>query len=80
MPVAINFSLAPTVTVGLTIVTAMEDRVALDPVRTVFPETPPAAAVMVVLPAPLTVARPVVLFTDATDPLEELQVTCAVIT
>ena len=72
--------MAPTVTVGLSIVTAMEDRVALDPVRTVFPEIPPAVAVRVVLPAALTVARPVVLFTEATDPLEELQVTCAVIT
>jgi hypothetical protein len=46
----------------------------------VVPEVSPAVAVMVALPAALTVARPVVLFTDATDPLEELQVTCAVIT
>jgi hypothetical protein len=55
----------------------MEDRVALVPVRTVFPEIPPEVAVMVVLPAALTIARPV-LFTDATEGLEELQVTCPV--
>ncbi len=78
MPVAVNFSLAPTVTVGLSLVTVMEDRVALVPVRTVFPDITPAVAAMVVLPAPLTVAKPA-LFTDAT-PLEELHTTCAVMT
>ena len=73
MPVAVNGWMAPTVTLGLTIVIDMDDRVAAVPVRIVLPEIFPEAAVMVVLPAATPAARPL-LFTVATDVLEELQV------
>jgi len=72
VPVAVNCWMAPTVTLGLTIVTAMDDRVAAVPVRIVLPEILPEVAVMVVLPAATPAARPLVL-TVATDVLEELQ-------
>jgi len=73
VPVAVNCWMAPTVTLGLTIVTDMEDSVAAVPVRIVLPEILPEVAVMVVLPAATPAARPL-LFTVATDVLEELQV------
>ena len=47
-------------------------------VRVVFPEILPEVAVMVAVPAATAVARPL-LFTVATDVLDELQVTCVVI-
>jgi len=64
---------------GLAGVTAMEDRVAELTVRVVLPEIIPEVAVMVVpVPTATAVARPL-LFTVAIDVLDELQVTCAVI-
>jgi hypothetical protein len=62
---------------GLAGVTATEDSVAEVTVRVVFPEMLPEVAVMVAVPAEAAVARPLPL-TVATDGLEELQVTCAV--
>jgi len=57
----------------------MEDRVAELTVRVVLPEIFPEVAVMVVpVPTATAVARPL-LFTVAIDVLDELQVTCAVI-
>jgi len=56
----------------------MEERVAVVTVRVVFPEVLPDAAVMIAEPAAMAVARPLLL-TVATDVLDELQVTCAVI-
>ena len=47
-------------------------------VRVVLPEILPEAAVMVEEPAATAVARPL-LFTVATDVLDEVQVTCVVI-
>ena len=65
--------MAPTVTVGLSIVTAMEERVAAVAVRVVLPEMLPEAAVRVALPAATPAARPL-LFTVATEVLLALQV------
>jgi hypothetical protein len=47
-------------------------------VRVVLPEILPEAAVIVAVPAVTAVARPL-LFTVATEVLDELQVTCVVI-
>jgi len=47
-------------------------------VRIVFPEILPKVAVMAVVPVAPAVARPLLL-TDATEVLDELQMTCAVI-
>ena len=71
---------------GLAGVTDMEDRDAEITVRTVLPEEVPVekllgmveVAVMVVIPGAMAVARPLLL-TVATDVLDELQVTCVVI-
>ena len=64
---------------GLAGVTEMENRVAEFTVRLAVPEIFPEAAVMVIPgPAATAVARPL-LFTVAMDVLDELQVTCAVI-
>ncbi len=71
---------------GLAGVTDMEDRDAEITVRTVLPEEVPVekllgmveVAVMVVIPGAMAVARPLLL-TVATDGLDELQVTCVVI-
>jgi hypothetical protein len=64
---------------GLAGVTAMEDRVAEFTVRVVLPEIFPEVAVMIVpVPAATPAARPL-LFTVAMEVLDELQVTCAVI-
>jgi len=55
-------------------VTDIEDRVAEVTVRVVFPEILPKVAVMVVAPAAMAVARPLLL-TVATDGFDEFQVT-----
>jgi len=68
---------SPTGVLGLTGVTDMEDRVAEVTVRGVLPEINPEVAVMVAVPAATAVAKPVLL-TVAADGLEELQVTCLV--
>ena len=62
----------------------MEDRVAdvtvraVSPVRLVLPKLVPEVAVMFAVPGARAVAKPVLL-TVATDVLDEVQVTCAVI-
>ena len=53
-------------------------RVAEVTVRVVPCEILPEAAVMVVVPAATAVARPPLLVTVATDVLDELQLTCVV--
>ena len=73
--VAVNCWVAPPGTLGLAGVTAMEDRVAEVTVRVVLPATVTEVAVMVVVPAARVVATPLPL-TVATDVLDELQVTC----
>ena len=81
-PEAANCRVTPTGMLGLTGVTDMEDRVAEVTVRVVLPEIVPEVtvmvAVMVAVPGATVVARPLLL-TVATDGLEELQVTCVVI-
>jgi hypothetical protein len=62
---------------GLAGVMEMEDRVAEETVRGVLPQIPPKPAVMVVVPAEMAVARPL-LFTVATDVLDEVQATSQV--
>jgi hypothetical protein len=86
VPVAVNVWKAPTGVLGLTGVTVREDRVAAFTVRMVLPyEIELLAlfgmlevAVMVVMPWPMAVARPLLL-TVATDVLDEVQVTSVVI-
>jgi hypothetical protein len=56
----------------------MDKRVVDVTVRVVLPEILPEVAVMVVVPAATAVARPLLL-TVATDVLDEVQVTCVVI-
>jgi hypothetical protein len=63
---------------GLAGVTIMEDRVAGVTVKVVLPEIVPEAAVMVEVPGARAVARPLLL-TVATEVLDELQVTCVLI-
>jgi hypothetical protein len=77
-PEAANCLVLPAGTLGLAGVTDTEDRVAGVTVRFVFPEILPEVAVMVAVPAATAVARPL-LFTVATDVLDDLQVTCVVI-
>jgi hypothetical protein len=79
--------MAPTGMLGLSGATAMEDRVAEVTVTVVLPEVflleklfgAVEVAVMVVVPIETGKARPVVGSIVATDGLEELQVTCVVI-
>ena len=81
MPVAVNGWVTLTGILGmlgLAGVTEIEDRVAEFTVRLALPEIMPEVAVMAALPAATAVARPL-LSTVATDVLDELQVTCAVI-
>jgi hypothetical protein len=78
VPVAVNCWVAPPGTLGLAGVIAIEDRVPEVTVRVVLPETVPEVAVMVVVPAVRAVARPLLLI-PATVVLDELQVTCVVI-
>jgi hypothetical protein len=58
-------------------VTDMEERVARGTVRVVVPEVLPEIAVMVAVPTATAVAKPLLL-TVAIDGLDELQVTCVV--
>ena len=85
-PEAENCWVIPTGILGLAGVTDMEDRDAEITVRAVLPEEVAVekllgmveVAVMVVIPGEMAVARPLLL-TVATDVLDELQVTCVVI-
>ena len=63
---------------GLAGTTFMEVRVVEFTVRVVLPEILPEVAVIIAVPAAPDVARPLLL-TVATDVLDELQVTCVVI-
>ena len=78
VPEAANCWVLPTAMLGLAGVTEMEDRVAGVTAKVVLPEIVPEVAVMVAEPVDTAVARPPLL-TVATDVLEELQVTCVVI-
>lgn len=73
VPVAVNCCVVPSAMEAVAGVTASETKAAAT-VRVVDPLTSPEAAVMVVVPVPLLVARPVVLMV-ATVGCEELQVT-----
>ena len=76
-PEAVNCWVFPAGTLGLSGVTAIEDKVAAVTVRVAVPDLPLKAAVMVAVPAALAVARPL-LATVAVGVLDELQVTCVV--
>jgi hypothetical protein len=78
VPEAANCLVFPAGMLGLAGVTDMEDGVAGVTVRVVFPEILHKVAVMVAVPDATAVARPL-LFTVATDVLDDLQVTCVVI-
>ena len=78
VPEAANCNVFPTCKVGLAGVTDTEDRTAGVTVRTVLPGMPPDVAVMFAVPVATAVAKPLLL-TVATGVLDELQVTCAVI-
>ena len=78
MPEAVNCWMTPTGTLGLAEVTDMDDRVAEVTVRVLFPEIVPWVAVMLAVPGAMAVARPLLLIV-ATDGLDELQMTCVVI-
>ncbi len=75
---AVNLWETPTGMLGLTGVTARESRVAEFTVRIALPEMLPEVAVMVVVPTETAVARPL-LSIVATAGLDEVQVTCMVI-
>ncbi len=75
---AANCLVNPAGTLGLAGVIDMEDKAAEVTVKVVFPETLPEAAVMVAVPADTAVARPL-LFTVATDVVDELQASCVVL-
>jgi hypothetical protein len=77
VPVAANCCVPCGDMPGLAGVMEMEDRVAEETVRGVLPQIPPKPAVMVVVPAAMAVARPL-LFTVATDVLDEVQATSQV--
>ncbi len=76
--VAVNCRVVPPGTLGLAGVIAMEDRVAELTVRVVLAETVPKVAVMVVVPAAMAVAKPLLSIT-ATVLLDDLHETCVVI-
>lgn len=78
VPEALNCMVLPAGMLGLAGVTDMEDRTTEVTVRVALPELFPEVAIMVEVPAATPVARPVLL-TDATDVLDELQMTCMVI-
>jgi hypothetical protein len=78
VPEAVNRWMTPTGMLGLAGVTDMEDRVAEVTVRLELPEAAPEVAVMVVMPGAMAVAKPL-LSTAATDGVDELQMTCVVI-
>ena len=69
-----NWGVAPTATLGLAGVTAMETSVAAETVNTVEPETLPDVAEMVVVPMVSVDASPAVLMV-ATLSVAEAQVT-----
>lgn len=82
VPMAVNCSVCPR---GMLVLpaaeTAIEDSVAVVPVRVVLPTLPPNVAEMVVVPAPRTVAipfDPAELEKVATPTLDDRQVTCVV--
>jgi hypothetical protein len=79
VPVAVNCRVVPRGTLGLAGVIVMEDRVAEVTVRVVLPETVPEVAVMVAVPVAMAVVAEPLLLTVATNGLDELQVTCEVI-
>lgn len=74
VPVAVNCLLVPTAMVEFAGVTAIETRLAPVTVSEVVPLTLPEAAVMVVVPVPALLAKPVE-FTVATAPALEVHVT-----
>ena len=78
VPEAVNCWMTPTGMLGSAGVTDMEDRVAVVTVRLELPEAAPEVAVMVAMPGAMAVAKPL-LSTAATDGLDELQMTCVVI-
>ena len=77
MPVAVNCLVLLIGMIGVVGVTEIEDRVAEATVRVVLPEILPAVAVMFEVPVARAVTRPLLL-TVATGVLDELQVTCVV--
>ena len=77
-PVAVNCWVNPTCILESAGATDMKDRVSGVTVRAVFPDLPPKVAVMVGVPAPTAVARPLLLI-DANDVSDEVHMTCAVI-
>jgi hypothetical protein len=79
VPEAANWLVFPMGRLGLAGVSDMEDRVAEGTVRVVLPEIKYEAAVIVAVPGATAVARPL-LFTVATDVLDDLQMTRVVIT
>jgi hypothetical protein len=78
VPEAESCLVFPAGMLGLAGVTDMEDRIAGVTVRIVFPGIFPKVAVMVVVPVAPAVASPLRL-TDAIEVLDELQMTCPVI-
>ena len=77
MPVAVKSLEFPAAMFGLAGATNIEDSKGVT-VRVMFPEMPPAMAVMVAVPTETPVASPLPL-TVATDVLDEPQVTCVAI-
>jgi hypothetical protein len=75
---AVNCWVTSTGMLELAGVTEMEDRVAEVTARFVLPEILPEVAVMVAVPTEKAMARPLLLIVIA-NVLDELQVTCAVI-
>ncbi len=81
VPVAVNCSVVPLAILGFGGVIASDTSVAGDTVSGVEPDTPPSAALRVVEPCAVAVARPFdpeALLIAATLDAEELQVTCEV--
>jgi hypothetical protein len=78
LPKAASCRVFPAGILGLAGITDMEVRIAGVTVRIVFPEMVPKVAIMVAVPTATPVARPVLLI-DANDVLDELQMTCVVI-
>ncbi len=70
---AVNCSVAPLEIIGFVGVTAIDVSVTSVTVNVVLPETVPKVAVMVVVPAPMDVASPVLLIV-ATSAFDEPQV------
>jgi hypothetical protein len=77
VPVAVNCCVVPRGTVGIAGVTAMETNTALVTVIVVEPVIEPELAVIVAVPTPVLVARPLEVML-ATDVRDELQVTVLV--